>query len=367
MKAGRLTTKHKGMKQVGKVVGAVVLAALAGGVAQAQERATNGTNPLSVREINDTDIMMKKTIWRRVDLKEKQNRSMYSKNNEITRYLIDAVKAGLLVAYESDSVNRPMDAVKFKQKLIMPNQAGGLSEEEIKAGFSEEGTPKNANDGWGEPAAKKPAPKKPATDDGWGTPSPKKSQAAADDGWGTPAPKKSSKTATAKNTKGKKPAAKPAPVLEEKPAVDSAAMAAISGDEFFPQDLSILELKEDWIFDRKRSRQYYDIQTVGLILPSDKNPAGLEIPVAYFKYKDLEKLFRSDPKKFIWYNPQNQAQHLNLADAFDLRLFYGRIWKYSNAEDKDLITLYGSEREGLMKSYQTEQELLEAEHGLWEY
>ena len=326
--------------------------ALAGGTALAQEKASTGVNPNSVRGINENDIMMKKTLWRRVDLNEKQNQSMFSKNNELPKYLIEAVKAGLLDAYASDSLVTKITVEKMHDKLLVPNAAGGLSQEEIDAGFGKES---KTDDGWGKP---KVADKK-AVDDGWGAP---KKAAPVDDGWGTPVKK------TAKTTKGKgKKAA--APVIEE-PApvkVDSAAAGPnLSGDEYFAKELNLIEIKEDWIFDRKRSRLYYDIQSVGIVLPADKNPAGYEIPVAYFKWKDLDKLFRSDPKKFIWYNPQNQAQHKNLADAFDLRLFYGRIWKESNPGDKSFVDLYG-DKEGLIKSYQAEYELMEKEHGLWEY
>ena len=205
--------------------------------------------------------------------------------------------------------------------------------------------------------------KKKTADDGWGAPK-KAAAQPADDGWG--APKK--KAAVAKTTKGKKGKKVVEPVIEEKKdtVAVAAAQPAFSGDEYFAKELNILEIKEDWIFDRKRSRLYYDIQTVTLLLPADKNAAGYEKPIASFKYKDLDKLFRSDPKKFIWYNPQNQAQHKNLADAFDLRLFYGRITKVANPGDKDLVGMYG-DREGLLKSYQTEYELMETEHGLWEY
>ncbi len=315
-------------------LGAVAILLLAGGSAMAQEKASTGANPMSVRPINDNDIMMKKTLWRRVDLKEKQNQSMFSKNNEISKYLMEAVKSGLLVAYENDSVKTPMTAEKFHKNLLIPNTAGGLSKEEIEAGFGKEEAGK-AGDGWDTP--KKDAAKKPA-DDGWGTPAPKKTAAAtpkaepADDGWG-PTPKKK---ATTKKGKGKAAAA---PVVAEvkKDTVATTPAVALDGDEYFAKELNIMEIKEDWIFDRKRSRLYYDIQTVTLYLPADKNPQGLELPVATFKYADLDKLFRSDPKKFIWYNPQNQAQHKNLSDAFDLRLFYGRISKVSNPEDKDLV------------------------------
>ena len=342
------------------VVATTALALIAGNTL-AQEKASTGVNPNSVRGINENDIMMKKTLWRRIDLNEKQNQPLFSKNNEISKYLIDAVKAGLLDAYTTDSLTTKLTAEKMHEKLLIPNTGGGLSKEEIAAGFTEDNKNGKADDGWGAPV-KKDA-KKPA-DDGLGAP--KKPAATAepvDDGWGAPVKKKT----TAKNTKGKKAAI--APVIEE-PKKDTviAQGPTFSGDEYFAKELNLLELKEDWIFDRKRSRLYYDIQSVGIVLPADKNPAGYEVPIAYFKWADLDKLFRSDPKKFIWYNAQNQAQHKNLADAFDLRLFYGRIWKVANPEDKDLVGMYGgSEREGLLKSYQLEQELMEKEHDLWEY
>ena len=327
---------------------------LAGGNALAQEKASTGVNPNSVRGVNENDIMMKKTLWRRIDLKEKQNQSMFSKNNELPKYLIEAVKAGLLDAYTSDSLTTKLTPEKMHDKLLVPNAAGGLSQEEIDAGFGKES---KADDGWDKP--KKTDAK--VADDGWGTP---KKAAPVDDGWGAPV-KKTTKTAKTTKGKGKKNAA---PVIEEPaPVKDTvAAVPTLSGDEYFAKELNLIEVKEDWIFDRKRSRLYYDIQSIGIVLPSDKNPAGYEIPVAYFKWKDLDKLFRSDPKKFIWYNPQNQAQHKNLADAFDLRLFYGRIWKESNPGDKSFVDLYG-DKEGLIKSYQAEYELMEKEHGLWEY
>ena len=94
----------------------------------AQEKPSTGTNSLSVRGINENDIMMKKTLWRRIDLKEKQNQSMFSKNNEITKYLIDAMKAGLIDGYENDSVTTKLTPEKMQKRLIMPNSEPQLSE-----------------------------------------------------------------------------------------------------------------------------------------------------------------------------------------------------------------------------------------------
>lgn len=352
-------------------LGSVAMMVLVGSMSQAQERDNKGVNPLSVREINDADIMMKRTIWRRLDLKEKANQPMFSKDNEVTKYIIDAMRAGLLDAYEDDKLAKKITLEQFNKKMMIPASTQGLTEEEIKAGFKD--TPAQDNGGWGDTKKEEKAPATKPAEDGWG--GTQKSTAATDDGWGAPAKK------TTKNTKGKKGAKNVAPA--PKPVIDSteikrkmaeeAAKAAEEAaakaleNQWFPDQLSVIELKEDWIVDRKRSRQYYDIQTVTIYVPSDINPTGLETPVATFKYKDLDKLFRSDPKKFIWFNEYNQAQHKNLADAFDLRLFSGRITRLSNPMNQDLITIYGGEKAALWKSIQIENELMEIEHGLWEY
>lgn len=356
------------MKRFNGLVGGMALVA-AGLCVQAQEKDNKGINPLSVREIGDSDVMMKQTLWRRVDLKEKQNQPLFSKNNEITRYIIDAVKAGLLDAYELDNLDKKLTLDKFSQKLQIPAAAKEvLTEAEIKAGFKEA-----TQDDWAKGDTKKDAAK-PAVDD-WGNPvkTAQKSTAPVDD-WGTPA-KKTAKTKKGKNGKAIATAPKTAidsteikkKMAEEAMAASAAAAAKLAENEFFADQLSVLEVKEDWLFDKKRSRLYYDIQTVTIFVPSDMRPDGLEMAVATFKYKDLDKLFRSDPKKFIWFNEYNTAQHKNLADAFDLRLFYGRITKSSNPMDKDLITIYGGDKAALWKSTQLENELMEKEHGLWEY
>ena len=353
-------------------LGSIAVLVLAGSASKAQERDNKGINPLSVHEINDADIMMKKTIWRRLDLKEKVNQPLFSTDNEITKYIIEAMRAGLLDAYDDDKLAKKLTLDQFNKKMMIPATTKTLTEEEIKAGFSDAPT---QDAGWGDTKKdpKKPDAAKPA-DDGWG--GTQKKTAATDDGWGA-TPKKG-----AKNAKGKK-GAKTGIAAAPKTAIDSTEikrkmaedMAKASEDaatkalenQWFPAQLSVIELKEDWIVDRKRSRQYTDIQTLTIYVPSDINPTGLETPVATFKFKDLDKLFRSDPKKFIWFNEYNQAQHKNLADAFDLRLFSGRVTKMSNPKNQDLISIYGGEKAALWKSVQLENELMELEHGLWEY
>lgn len=328
----------------------------------AQEKEDSTANQFSSRPIADGDVMMKRTLWRRVDLKEKQNISMFSKNNEITRYLLDAAKAGLIDAFVNDSCATKITGDELHKRILIPNQTAGLSEEEIAAGF---GDAAKKEDGWDSKAKTDPTKQAATADDGWGNAKKdaKKEAVAEDDGWGPPK-KKSSKKG------GKTDVAKAEEPVVEQPKVDSTTFntqVAATEEEYFPDQLSILEVKEDWVFDKKRSRLYNDIQTLTIVLPSDQTATGLELPVASFKWKDVERLFRSDPKKYIWYNTHNTAQNKNLADAFDLRLFYGRITKFSNANDKAFLDIYNGEKEALIKSLNYEQELMELEHGLWEY
>jgi hypothetical protein len=269
-------------------------------------------NQNSVRPIDESSIHYKARLWRRMDLNEKINQPFFSVNNEISKYILEWVKAGLLTAYSNDSLVTKLSIEQFQENLKMEEQSeeASLSDAEKAAGFGTEGA----------------APKANATDDGWGTAKPA--------------------AGAAKNA------------FEAKPSV-----AAVS--YYFPKELSILEIREDAIIDRRRSRLYFDIQSISLIIPASKTKAGFDKPVASFRYKELYKLFRYNPN-CIWYNSENENQHKNMADAFDLRMFQARIIKKGNAENKFLTDLYGGEKEGLMMSQLLEYKLLEMEHDLWE-
>ncbi len=271
----------------------------------AQEKSNNYLNPLSLRPIHEENVMYKTTLWRRVDLKEKQNQPLFAKGNEITKHLIDAVKAGLVDAFDNDSLTRKLTIDEFNERLLMKIEGGGLSKEEQEAGFSDSG------------------------DDGWG--------GGTDSGAGNDDKKESPTTSLVSG-----------------------------GVEVFPSQLTSIILREDWIFDKQRSRQYFDIQAITLVIPAEQTSLGFDRPICTLKYKELERYFRTNPK-CTWYNASNVAAHKNLADAFELRLFHGKIIKKANAMDSYLDDIYKSPKEGLLKSQQLEHELMEFEHNLWEY
>ena len=244
--------------------------------------------------------MYRKSIWRVIDLREKQNKPMFANNHQITKIIVDAVKAGKLQPYRGDSLIASFTLDEFNKKLIVPDAAPTLSDEEKKLGFSEEA---DAGGGWGDDAA------------------------------------------------GGGAAAKP----------------AATAYEYFAQDLYQMELKEDMVFDKKRSRMYHEIQSITLVIPAAKTPKGYDIPIATFKWADLVKVFRDNPEQAIWFNGSNTAQHKNLADAFDLWMFSSYISKVSNADDKQLSDIYGGDQQGIMAAQQVAGEMIEYEYNLWSF
>jgi gliding motility associated protien GldN len=148
---------------------------------------------------------------------------------------------------------------------------------------------------------------------------------------------------------------------------ETADAAALGPNKFNPDELYQMEIKEDYIFDRQRSRMYYDMQTFTIKIPAEKNIKGIEIPIATFKYKDLIDVFKNDPRA-IWFNSQNDSEHRNMADAFDLRLFSSYLVKVSNPKDQFLADIYtGSAKQAILAAQWKANELMEFEHNLWEF
>lgn len=287
----------------------MLVAFLATGIFPSYAQESDGYNPNSVRPIHESDQLYKTRLWRRMDLKEKQNKPFFSENREITKVIIEAVMAGTLMPYKSDSLNERMTKEQFIENMAIPQMGGGLSEDEIAAGFGAEES----------------------TDNGWG------------DSWGDESASAEAET--------------------------EAAPAEPETYSFMPKDVTILEIMEDLIFDKERGRQYFNIQAVTMILPPEKFPeTGLLREVATFRYKDLVEIWEQHPKEAIWVNPRNDAAHLPLQAAFDLRLHHAMIVKYSNPEDSRIIDMEdGNRRQALLESLDYEYKLMVREHEVWEY
>ncbi len=106
-------------------------------------------NENSVYPIPYTNQMYKRTVWRRMDLKEKQNRPFFSTSNEITRIIIDAVNNGLIYPYEDDSLNKRMSKEQFLENLMLPTDEDD-SFGAADAGFGDDAGGWGGDAGWGD-------------------------------------------------------------------------------------------------------------------------------------------------------------------------------------------------------------------------
>ncbi len=281
-----------------------------GGMNQPNQQApvtptTASSGSPSVRPIPETDQMYRRTVWRVVDLREKQNRPLFSQNHEITKIILDAVKRGELPVYKDDSLKKQMTLSEYQKVLVKPGEEIVETEEDRQARAEAE------------------------------------RQLAAIE------------------------AAKRRQQGARYVAPEATNYAASGPIEYSPRDIKKLEIKEDVIFDKKRSRMYYDIHAVTLKVPNAVT--GFDDVIGAFAYKDLVKVFRDHPQDAIWYNLQNDAQHKNLADAFDLRLFGSYIKKVSNATDDDLKAIHGGSKQAILAAQQAMEDMIEFENSLWSY
>ena len=275
-----------------KLCYAIILGAfiLSSGVAYGQ---VPEVAPAIKPKVVESQIMFKKTVWRRMDLNEKQNKPFFSINGEVTKVLIDAARKGLIFPYDNDSCTTRMSMDIFEEKIIQ-EQDESSSEPDPFA---------NTND--------------------------------------------------------------PFAQLDQQQSTEPQGPLWIPPSEF-----NILQIKEDLYFDRLRSRMYYDIKSITIYLSATSfyNQAGFQKQIASFKYEDVEKLFREVlPDQAIWYNNQNLAANLNMADAFQLRMFSAPIVKISNATDQSIREIYGQGKKGITAAQQLEHELISFENEMWEF
>lgn len=272
----------------------------------------NSINPIPVYEQH-----YKVRVWRNIDLREKQNKGFFAKNGEITKLVIDAVRSGELTdIYKDDSLTTKISKEEFMQRLVQ-EQAQTFQNWDPAADYYSEDIVSYNGRNW---------------------------RAVADSRGVTPS----------------------------EDAVDNWTVTSQgSGLPYAVGDMSTLHLMEDVIFDRRRSRLYYDIQGIEIIIPGAKTATNIDLSLGWFKYKDLEKLFRNNIPKAVWFNRQNTAQNKNFADAILLRLFLGSIYKIQNPDDETIDDTYrGNGRpyyEGVWAREWTEMMLMEKEHNLWEF
>lgn len=273
-------------------------------------------NPNSLNPIPRYEQFYKLRVWRIIDLREKQNKGFFARNGEITRLIMDAAKSGELVdIFQSDSLKAKYTKEQFAGLLVAQQGQAFPAWDPANAYYLNDVISFNG----------------------------KNYESQIDNNVGV-------NPSTAANGEWT--------VSMQGKALD-----------FQPADVYRLNLCEDVIFDKRRSRLYYDIQAIEMQV-FDIN-TGIFKPLGWYKYKDLEKLFREKIDKAIWFNRQNTAENKNYADAFLLRLFKGTIYKIENPDDFSIEDVYRANGrpyyESVWAREWAEMMLMEKEHNLWEF
>ena len=97
-------------------------------------------------EIDPIHIFWKKTLFRRLNLLQRQNQPFNSKNSELSALMIQGAKDGLLQPYMSDSCLRPMPDDEFISALQYEIQ-GGDDDFGFGGGFGDEAEEETEGDG----------------------------------------------------------------------------------------------------------------------------------------------------------------------------------------------------------------------------
>lgn len=126
-----------------------------------------------------------------------------------------------------------------------------------------------------------------------------------------------------------------------------------------------LKLKEDWVFDRKRSVMEVRILAICPVIEVyDRNTGDLR------GLKDMFWINFEEARSFLAsykiYNPYNLAQRMSYDDAFRNRMFSSTIYKQDNTHDR-MIQDYLAELDALYEAEDMKNKIMEFEHNLWEY
>ncbi|MGK7389312.1 MAG: gliding motility protein GldN [Candidatus Cyclobacteriaceae bacterium M2_1C_046] len=295
-----------------KIIFSLILM-LTGSTVFAQQSAVDQYNENSINPIPRYEQLFKHRVWLKLDLKEKQNKGFFARGQELTAFIINAARAGKLPIYKNDSLTTEMTIDEFEKNLTAE---AALEKPEAwnpdMVYYADEKVTYQ-----GEVYA--------ATFDDIST-----NPAETPEDW-------------------------------QKLAGYGAAIT------YEPRQISTINIKEDMIFDKRRSRLYHKIQSLELVIPGSEHREGISLGIGVFSYKDLYNLFREEPAEAVWVNRYNPAENKNFADAFELRLFRASLFKFENPDDDKLVDMYKSNFEAVMASEWWEMQLMEKEHNLWEY
>ena len=130
---------------------------------------------------------------------------------------------------------------------------------------------------------------------------------------------------------------------------------------FSSADVVRFEIKEDWFFDRERS--VMDVRIIGIapiyVNPKDQSmvrPFVIYFPEARYVFANAEV-----------YSSGNDGARMTFDDYFWKRMFSSYIYQETNVYDNRKLTSYKSGIDLLLESNKIMEEIVNFEHGMWQY
>ena len=128
-----------------------------------------------------------------------------------------------------------------------------------------------------------------------------------------------------------------------------------------PESFLKFRIKEDWIFDVKRS--IFEPRIVGIAPMKFIESSKQWQPVFWIYYPEAREILTK--KRLV--NTNNDASTLSFDDFFIRRLFSSYIVKESNPGDQKLRDIISDPKQRLYESERIKKSVLDYEQGLWEY
>ncbi len=273
-------------------------------------------NPNGIEKIPYYEQLYRFRVWRTVDLQEKQNSGFKSAKSDIAKFLLQSIQSGSITAYDDSLKN-----VQTPEQVLVSNKA--LTEppyDAKKAYFINETATYNGKN----------------------------------------------YESTRNDNKAHFPTE-----------TDWWQLSGNQTEYFTKNNVTGIQIIEDVIFDKRRSRLYYDIQSIGLL--ASKNGSTDISPIAFVQFKDFYNLVEKSAHSkdmnvrdvVLWRNRYNPSENRSFNDAFKLRLFHGVIDKVENPGDYSIQQIYTnngrSYGESVFARWEEEMKMMEKEHNLWEY
>lgn len=135
-------------------------------------------------------------------------------------------------------------------------------------------------------------------------------------------------------------------------------------DEVRSEDVTMYEIKEDWLFDKQRSQRYVRIIGVCPMVEDyddDGEKRGYK-RLFWLYYPECRYVFNNADV----YNWQDDSQRRTFEQLFEMRMFSSYVVKETNVYDRP-ISAYAKNIDALLESERIKTELFEIEHDLWHY